>query len=78
MIWVKRNHKHGDTRVIKRFSLFPITIHTAELSETRWLEVVYIRQRRTAGGWEYSDYWLDEAFVDWDAYYDYIETGKVI
>lgn len=78
MRWIKRYHKYGDKRIVKRFALFPITIYTAEFSETRWLAIVYIRQRRITGLWEDLDYWLDEAFVDWDAYDDYIETGKVM
>ena len=77
MRWVKKYHECGDKRIVKRFALFPSTIYTAEHSETRWLEVVYIRQKRIAGYCDYPDYWRDEAFVDWDAYYDYVETGKI-
>lgn len=77
MRWVKRFHGYGDKRIVKRFALFPITIYTTGRSETRWLAIVYIRQRFMEGYLEFPDYWLDEAFVDWDAYYDYIETGKV-
>lgn len=75
MRWIKRNHKYGDTRVIKRFALFPITVHTTGHSETRWLAIVYIRQRYCESlSCLFSDYWSDEEFVDRDAYYDFAET----
>lgn len=47
----------GDTRIIKRFALFPITVG----SETRWLEWCYIKQHYGI------TMWLEDGFVDKEA-----------
>ena len=62
--------KHNDTRIIKRFALFPITIYDTgdpwlerTYYDRRWLETVYIEQRYTLTG-----YWDNYRFVDKDTY----------
>ena len=59
---MKTKHEpgHGDSRVIKRFAIFPI--HTTD--ETAWMETVYIYQ-------VYYSYfgWINERFTDADEYY---------
>ena len=73
MMWVKKRAQVGDTRVIKRFALFPIRIVKIGYTEIRWLEVVYIRQVLSKRDWEDSSYWDGIDFVDSDEYYEYIE-----
>lgn len=41
MKFIKPTYKLGQTRIIKKFALFPITIG----NETRWLERVWIEQK---------------------------------
>ena len=67
MRWIKKYFGVGDTRVVKRFAWFPVTIG----AETRWLETVYICQRY---GWsnyrliEYQYQWVNQYFVERDEY----------
>ena len=55
----KKNYKRYDTRVIKRFAFFPITIKRKyddeTIKETRWLETCYIEQ-------EYYDLYSYQVF----------------
>lgn len=55
----KINHC-GDTRIIKKFALFPITIG----HELRWLEWVKITQKRMRDCWDVEYRWYDEEFVN--------------
>jgi len=52
----------GDTRVVKKFALFPITSNKDGRVITVWLETVKIKQRLCGivGDW----WWEDEEFVD--------------
>lgn len=49
-------------RCVKRFALLPITIE----QETRWFEVVYIRQWRCPGMTFFP--WVDHEFIDKETY----------
>lgn len=51
MKWKVPKHKDGDTRIIKRFALFPI----CTLTEIAWLQWVLIEQ-------EWSDNWADDGW----------------
>jgi hypothetical protein len=51
--------KTGDTRVVKKFLLFPYTIYGLEIVETRWLETVYIKQVSTQ-----HEEWRNIGFVE--------------
>lgn len=55
----------GDSRAVTRFAFFPITIGT----ETRWLEVCKIRQRREevenwVGFGVTSEIWVNKYFIN--------------
>lgn len=69
MRWKERVWKHGDTRTIKRFLLFPRYVD----GEWRWLELAEISQRlhvtRT------SVYWFDLNWIDDQTQKD--ENGSV-
>lgn len=45
----------GQTRIVKRFALFPIRLQ----GECRWLEMCYIEQKYIY----YEDMWFDSRFV---------------
>lgn len=49
---------HNQTRVVKRFALFPIRIHNDHI----WLEMCYIRQRYSfwSGVWENEEFLTKE------------------
>lgn len=55
MRWYLYNHREGETRIIKRFLLFPTEIK----NEVRWLEIATIYQKYLRiGGWR------DVKFID--------------
>lgn len=54
MRWFK-----GNIRIKKKFALLPVRID----SEVRWLETVYIYQRK-----DYSGYWINVRFETKQAY----------
>lgn len=60
MRWYKHYPENGDTRIIKRFTLFPFELN----GEVRWLESINIKQmfRPTFAGCK--GWWQDECFVD--------------
>lgn len=51
------------SRVVRRFAIFPITI----MDETRWLEIVYLRQRY----YKLSYMWGNTEFVTKEDYISY-------
>jgi hypothetical protein len=61
--------KSGNIRIIKKFALFPIS--TTHDDETRWLEIVHIRQC-------YFHYngWRNVQFVDNNKYNEYMEFHR--
>ena len=65
----------SDTRIIKRFALFPMNIY----SEWRWLEVVYIKQEYSWGrdlvGGDCLK-WKRKKFVEKQDFLDFIENKK--
>lgn len=61
MRWIKKNY-YKSTRVVRKFALFPICVG----DETRWLETVYILQKRAFPG---APYWTDVDFVTKEEYY---------
>lgn len=69
MRWKTKLYKDGDTRIIKKFLIFPSSqINEDEgIEELRWLETARIRQiYRVYTDWEFStcSYWEDVEFVD--------------
>lgn len=52
--------KRGNLRCVKRFALWPVRIK----EEYRWLETVYIIQRRLG----YERFWHNESFEDEEVY----------
>lgn len=61
--------KEGDTRIIKKFALFPIS--TSYNDETIWFEFVYVKQR-----YSYINGWRNVCFVDDNEYHRYIEFHR--
>ena len=64
----KKVYKRYDTRIIKRFALFPITIkHEYKdeiVKETRWLETCYIEQEYYDPDGYNEFEWRNVKFVD--------------
>jgi len=63
MKWeTKPRYREGDTRIVKRFLIFPVSIH----GETRWCETVYVKQRYEEGYdcnyWKWLE-WIDPVSV---------------
>lgn len=69
MKWTIRKPKHGDTRVVRKFALFPISIRSEDgaIIEIRWLEICYIWQRYDA----FYGRWKQSHFVDRVEYEDF-------
>ena len=65
--------KYGDTRVIKRFALFPKKLSNLNINafEWVWLETVYIFQRVDCG--LFGAKWVDVCFDTRDNYLKYKE-----
>jgi hypothetical protein len=59
MKFIYARPKVGDTRIVKKFLLFPYTIYGEDTDETRWLETAYIKQESTL-----NEEWRDVKFVD--------------
>lgn len=55
----KQKAKYGDTRVVSYFAFVPLTIG----DETRWMEVVHVKQS-AVGGIMYAAMWVNESFVE--------------
>ena len=68
----KKRIEQGAIRIVKRFSLFPISIWDGNEKRhiTSWLEVVYIKQKYH-DGYESSD-WINENFVTKKEYNKYL------
>ena len=61
MRWIVKKPEHWDTKIKRKFALFPIRIG----DEVRWLEWVTIRYRFIYAETEYdSDVWVKESFVN--------------
>ena len=56
--------KNGDTRIKKRFALFPVVIRKDNIREFRWLEMVTTKQvyRKTSIP-HVNNFWQDIEFV---------------
>lgn len=63
MRWKTRLIREGETRIIDKFLILPLTIYSKGFLETRWLCWSRIQQRR-----DYSQddgaYWTNIGFVD--------------
>ena len=58
MKWTTRIGQAGDERVRRFFALIPVSITMDGRKETRWLEMVSVRQVHG-----YMNYWYDLEFV---------------
>lgn len=73
---IKRDWQIGEYRYARGFALLPVTItkskntneRTFSVSETRWLETVYIMQRYEGYTREGGSPWVNIAFVGEDIY----------
>jgi hypothetical protein len=45
MKWKKKTPIIGDTRIIRRFAIFPIIVNNYNIREYKWLERAYIKQQ---------------------------------
>jgi len=61
----KYNPPNGTERTVKKFLLFPTSIDSEDGFETRWLEIVTMRQVLTGRFWE-PPYWKNVEFVKTD------------
>ena len=68
---IKPKHNLGDTRIIEKFAIFPITIY----NETRWLERVKIEQKITPGYYARLPY-PPIGLINED-YYHYLEWTNI-
>ena len=64
---------YGDTRVVKRFALFPKKLPNGDTAavEWAWLETVYIFQRVDCG--KFGVKWFNQWFVSREDYLKYKE-----
>lgn len=68
MRWKKNTPNNGDTRVVKRFALIPVTLNDGYRV---WLEKYYLKQRYSQAGTH--GYWLD-----WDSWCHHTHQNKLL
>jgi len=72
MKFIKSTPTNGETRIIKKFAIFPISVRSFKRKETRWLENVYLKQIYRIRYYE-ENYWENVEFVSAKYYENFIQ-----
>ena len=62
MRWIKPHYKDGDIRIHTFFAWFPISIDKDDMSETRWLTRVTVKQKLSCN-YRGSCHWINIEFI---------------